>query len=105
MDPRFRDALDGLQDFSHVWLLCWLGRDVDDAGDPALKRVPFLLRDRPRVIGILATRGPRRLNPIGLSLVRLLAGEGATVPFAGVDMLDGTPVLDIKPYIARLGPP
>jgi tRNA (Thr-GGU) A37 N-methylase len=56
-------------------------------------------------VGIFATRGPRRVNPIGLSLVQVLAVTGATVEFAGVDMLDGTPVLDLKPYVARFDRP
>jgi tRNA (adenine37-N6)-methyltransferase len=56
-------------------------------------------------MGILATRGPRRINPIGLSLVRLLGVDGASVRFAGVDFVDGTPVLDVKPYVARFDRP
>ena len=56
-------------------------------------------------IGIFATRGPRRPSPIGLSLVELLAVEGATVHFRGVDIVDGTPVLDIKTYVTRFDEP
>ena len=59
--------------------------------------MPFLLRPQQRLIGIFATRGPRRVNPIGLSLIRLTEVTDRAVKFAGVDMLDGTPVLDIKP--------
>jgi tRNA (Thr-GGU) A37 N-methylase len=56
-------------------------------------------------MGIFATRGPRRVNPIGLSLVQLLGIDGPRIGFAGVDLLDGTPVLDIKPYVARFDRP
>jgi tRNA (Thr-GGU) A37 N-methylase len=56
-------------------------------------------------MGVLATRGPRRINPIGLSLVRLLGVDGRLVRFAGVDMIDGTPVLDLKPYVTRFDRP
>jgi tRNA-Thr(GGU) m(6)t(6)A37 methyltransferase TsaA len=104
IDPRYTDALDGLTEFSHVWLLCWLDR-IERDDDPPLRQVPFLLRRTPRPIGVLATRGPRRINPLGLSLVRLISVEGATLRFAGVDVLDGTPVVDVKPYVARFDAP
>src|SRR5262249_39835150 len=105
LDPRYSDALDGLAEFTHAWLLTWLAATDGDPPVPALRQVPFLLRRRPRELGILATRGPRRPNPIGLSLVRLVAIEGATIRFTGVDMVDGTPLLDLKPYVDRLDRP
>jgi tRNA-Thr(GGU) m(6)t(6)A37 methyltransferase TsaA len=101
---RYRDGLDGLQGFDYAWLITWLNQP-DRAGEPPLRQVPFLLRRQRRAVGIFATRGPRRVNPIGLSLVQVLAVTGATVEFAGVDMLDGTPVLDLKPYVARFDRP
>jgi tRNA (adenine37-N6)-methyltransferase len=58
-----------------------------------------------RQIGVFATRGPRRINPIGLSLVQILRVTESGVGFAGVDLLDGTPVLDIKPFVGRLDQP
>lgn len=58
--------------------------------------MPFL-DDTPR--GVFATRSPRHPNPLGLSVVRLLAVNGATLEVSGLDLLDGTPVLDIKPYV------
>lgn len=67
--------------------------------------MPFLLRPQQRLVGIFATRGPRRVNPIGLSLIRLTAVTDRAVKFAGVDMLDGAPVLDIKPYVTRFDRP
>jgi tRNA (adenine37-N6)-methyltransferase len=102
LDPAYADALDGLDGFSHVWLVTWLDRPHDGrtpATGPAPHRVvPFLLRGTGRELGVLATRAPRRPNPIGLSLVRLLAVDGAHVRIRGVDLLDGTPVLDLKPW-------
>jgi tRNA-Thr(GGU) m(6)t(6)A37 methyltransferase TsaA len=102
----FVDGLDGLGAFDFVWLLTWLGGTGDaPAARPALRQVPFLLQRQPREIGIFATRGPRRVNPIGLSLVRVLAVDGGEVRFAGVDMVDGTPVIDIKPYVTAFDLP
>jgi len=106
VEARFSAALEGLEDFDYAWLLSWLGRPGDPPPDQVpLRQVPFLLRRTPRDIGVLATRGPRRINPIGLSLVRILEVTGSTVRFAGVDLVDGTPVVDIKPYVARFDQP
>jgi tRNA-Thr(GGU) m(6)t(6)A37 methyltransferase TsaA len=105
LDERYADALDGLDEFTHAWLLTWLAPADQDGVDPDLRQVPLLLRDEPRVMGIFATRGPRRPNPIGLSLVRLLGVDGHTIEFAGVDLLDGTTVLDVKPYVSHFDVP
>jgi tRNA-Thr(GGU) m(6)t(6)A37 methyltransferase TsaA len=102
--PEYLDGLDGLADFDYAWLLTWLHR-----GDPArpvpLRQVPFLLRRQQRKVGVFATRGPRRVNPIGLSLIQILAVTGPVVSFAGVDLLDRTPVIDLKPYVTRFDRP
>jgi tRNA (Thr-GGU) A37 N-methylase len=66
---------------------------------------PVRPRCERREIGIFATRGPRRVNPIGLSLIQILAVTGGTVSFAGVDLLDQTPVIDLKPYVTRFDRP
>ncbi len=92
--PEYTEGLQDLDDFSHLILLYHLDR----AGAPELTVVPFL-DDAPR--GVFATRSPRRPNPIGLSVVRLLRVEGTTLHLEDVDILDGTPLLDIKPYIPR----
>jgi tRNA-Thr(GGU) m(6)t(6)A37 methyltransferase TsaA len=105
LHPRYVDALEGLDGFSHLWLLTWLGALDTESADPELRQVPFLLRRTPRLLGVLATRGPRRPTPIGLSLVRLVAVQAATIRFSGVDMLDGTPLIDVKPYVARFDQP
>lgn len=104
-DP-YVDGLYGLADFDYAWLITWLHEPRDRApGPPPLRQVPFLLRPQQRAMGIFATRGPRRINPIGLSLIELIEVSGNTVHFAGVDLLDGTPVLDIKPYVSRFDRP
>jgi tRNA (Thr-GGU) A37 N-methylase len=81
LDDRYVDAADGLGEFSHVWLLTWLGGAEELPPVPGLRQVPFVLRRQPRLLGILATRGPRRPNSVGLSLVRLLAVDGTTIRF------------------------
>ncbi len=101
----YRDGLDGLAGFDYAWLLSWLDRPRDPAGDAPLRQVPFLLRRQQRKVGIFATRGPRRINPIGLSLVQLLKVTSEGVVFVGVDLLDGTPVVDLKPYVSRFDRP
>jgi tRNA-Thr(GGU) m(6)t(6)A37 methyltransferase TsaA len=91
---EYADGLSDLDGFERVWLLYLLDR----APAARLKVVPF----RDSVLrGVFATRAPSRPNPIGLSAVRLLGIEGRNVRVADVDMLDGTPLLDIKPYIPR----
>jgi tRNA-Thr(GGU) m(6)t(6)A37 methyltransferase TsaA len=106
VDDAYRDGLDGLAGFDYAWLLTWLHRSPGPAGElPALRQVPFLLRREGRKIGIFATRGPRRVNSIGLSLIRILSVGGNEIRFAGVDLLDGTPVVDIKPYVSRFDQP
>jgi tRNA (adenine37-N6)-methyltransferase len=103
----YHDGLDGLRDFDYAWLLTWLHRpgQAAEPGVVPLRQVPFLLRRRPRQVGVFATRGPRRVNPIGLSLIQLLDVTGGEIRFAGVDLLDGTPVLDVKPYVTRFDRP
>ncbi|MBN1908635.1 MAG: tRNA (N6-threonylcarbamoyladenosine(37)-N6)-methyltransferase TrmO [Pirellulales bacterium] len=92
--PEFADGLCDLEAFSHVYLFCHLHL----ATEPRLTVKPFL-QDVER--GVFATRAPCRPNPIGLSIVRLLRREGNVLYVTDVDMLNGTPVLDIKPYTAR----
>jgi tRNA-Thr(GGU) m(6)t(6)A37 methyltransferase TsaA len=103
----YADGLAGLAGFDYAWLISWLhSPDVDDAdADVPMTQVPFLLRSEARSMGIFATRGPRRVNPIGLSLVSLRGVSGRDVRFAGVDLLDGTPIIDLKPYVSRFDRP
>lgn len=103
LDPRWAPMLEDLAGFDYAWLLTWL--DHADA-PPADGRVtPYLLGHLGRRIGLFATRHPARPNPIGLSVVRVVAVTGATMVFRGVDLVDRTPLLDIKPWHAALDVP
>lgn len=104
-DNAYRDGLDGLDGFGYAWLLTWLHQLDNPAGTPPLRQVPFLLRRQQRKLGIFATRGPRRINPIGLSLIQILGLTTTGIEFAGVDLIDQTPVIDIKPYVSRFDRP
>jgi tRNA-Thr(GGU) m(6)t(6)A37 methyltransferase TsaA len=90
--PELAPGLQDLDGFSHIHVIAFLHRSRPDA----LVFTPYL-DDTPR--GVFATRSPRHPNPIALTVMRLLAVSGATLEVAGVDLLDGTPVLDIKPYV------
>ncbi len=92
LDEAYVEGLADLDGFSHIILICHLHR----ASTFKLRVVPYL-DTQPR--GLFATRAPSRPNPIGISVVRLLSIEGARLRIEGVDLLDGTPVLDIKPYV------
>jgi len=93
--PEFADGLADLETFSHVHLIY----RFDRSDGYALRVTPYM-DDRER--GLFATRAPRRPSGLGMTVVRLLAVEGATLRVSGVDMLDGTPLLDIKPYIPEI---
>src|SRR5262249_17395758 len=92
IDPAFADGLLDLDGFSHLHVVAHLDRSRPGG----LVLTPFL-DDTPR--GVFATRCPRHPNPIGLSVVRLEHVDGTTLHVAGLDLLDGTPVLDLKPYV------
>jgi tRNA-Thr(GGU) m(6)t(6)A37 methyltransferase TsaA len=92
LDAKFEPGLQDLIGFSHLILLY----HFHQAGKPQLILKPFL-DERKR--GVFATRAPRRPNGIGLSVVKLLGISGNTLTIQNVDMLDGTPLLDIKPYV------
>jgi tRNA-Thr(GGU) m(6)t(6)A37 methyltransferase TsaA len=96
--PQYADGLRDLEGFSHVWLIYWLHK----ASAPRLMVTPFL-DDTER--GVFATRAQCRPNPVGVSLVRLDRCEGNVLYLEDVDMLDGTPLLDIKPYATRFDCP
>jgi tRNA-Thr(GGU) m(6)t(6)A37 methyltransferase TsaA len=92
LEEEYVEGLSDLDGFSHIILICHLHR----AADFKLKVVPYLDTE---LRGLFATRAPSRPNPIGLSVVRLLGIDGCRLQIEGVDLLDGTPVLDIKPYV------
>lgn len=92
------EALLGLRDYSHVIVVGWLDRIP---GQLRGRRTAFPSGDeRLPLQGALALRGGARPNPIAVTVCRLLAIEGATLSVEGLDLVDGTPVLDVKPYIA-----
>src|SRR5215472_7291345 len=102
---RYLEGLYGLAEFDYAWLVTWLHKLGEPGNDPPLRQVPFLLQAQQRTMGMFAIRTPRRINPIGLSLIQLLEVTGPAIRFAGVDSLDGTPVIDLKPYVARFDRP
>ncbi|MCS0501695.1 tRNA (N6-threonylcarbamoyladenosine(37)-N6)-methyltransferase TrmO [Ancylobacter mangrovi] len=93
LDPDLVPALDGLEGTTHLWLLYWMDRAPRDL----LVQVP---RQYGRGRGTFALRSPARPNPIAMSAVRLVGMEGNRLSVIGLDCLDGTPLLDIKPYFA-----
>lgn len=104
-EPKFRDpsAVRELEQFSHLWLL-WVFSEFVREGETWSPTVRPPRLGGNRRVGVFATRSPNRPNPIGLSCVRLLGTEnteqyGTVIRVAGADLMDGTPILDIKPYL------
>ena len=102
-EPEYRDpeSLRGLETFSHIWLIWEFSEAVRDTWSPTVR--PPRLGGNTRV-GVFATRSPFRPNPVGLSCVRLLeiretTENGTVLVVAGADLMDGTPIYDIKPYV------
>lgn len=103
-EPGFRnpDALRGIEGFSHLWLIWQFSENADRGWSPTVR--PPRLGGNARM-GVFATRSPFRPNPLGLSCVRLLGvrwedSRGPVLRLGGADLVDGTPIYDIKPYIA-----
>ncbi len=90
---NFEQALEDLAGFERIWVIYWFHRNT------AWKPKVLPPRGPRRKRGVFATRSPHRPNPLGLSLLRLLEVRGRIVRVADVDLLDGTPILDIKPYL------
>jgi tRNA-Thr(GGU) m(6)t(6)A37 methyltransferase TsaA len=93
--PEFEAGLTDIEGFSHLFVI-WVfsqSEGFDLLGAPPGERTPH---------GVFATRSPRRPNPIALTVVALLRREGRILHVHGVDMLDGTPILDIKPYMSSI---
>jgi tRNA-Thr(GGU) m(6)t(6)A37 methyltransferase TsaA len=93
--PQFEEGLTDIEGFSHLFVVWLLHRSQ---GFKLLGTPPS--DDRPH--GVFATRSPRRPNPIGLTVVELSRRDGSRLYVRGVDMLDGTPILDIKPYLSSI---
>ncbi len=103
-EPEFRDpnALRGIEEWSHLWIIWQFSKAIRDDWSPTVR--PPRLGGNERV-GVFATRSPFRPNPIGLSSVRLEKavveeGLGTVLYVSGADLMDGTPIYDIKPYLA-----
>jgi len=95
IQPDLEQGLTDIEGFSHLFII-WAFHKAD--GCSLLGTPPS--DNRPH--GVFATRSPRRPNPIGLTVVELLERDGPRLRVRGVDMLDGTPVLDIKPYLSSI---
>ena len=102
-EPEYRnpDALRGLEGFSHLWLIWKFSEAVTEEWSPTVR--PPRLGGNTR-LGVFATRAPYRPNPIGLSSVKLIGIEkteelGTVLKISGADLMDGTPIYDIKPYL------
>jgi tRNA-Thr(GGU) m(6)t(6)A37 methyltransferase TsaA len=93
--PEFEAGLTDIEGFSHLFVL-WVFHQAE--GFELIGTPPS--DDRPH--GVFATRSPKRPNPIGLTVVELLRRDGLTLHVRGLDMLDGTPILDIKPYLSSI---
>jgi tRNA (adenine37-N6)-methyltransferase len=93
--PEFRLGLTDIEGFSHL-IIMWVfdqSQGFELLGTPPSDNRPH---------GVFATRSPRRPNPVGLTIVELLSRDGTRLHVRGVDMLDGTPILDIKPYLSSV---
>ncbi len=97
INSSLTETLDGLEEFSHIIVLFWMHQRAATGELPA-KRHPMSKQELP-LVGLLAWRSPIRPNPIGKTTVKLLQRQGNILRVEGLDALDGTPVIDIKPYI------
>ena len=93
--PEFEEGLLDIEGFSHLFVIWAFDRaeGFDLTASPPTDNRPH---------GVFATRSPRRPNPIGLTVVELLRRDGCAIHVRGIDMLDGTPILDIKPYMSSI---
>lgn len=93
--PEYELGLTDIEGFSHLYVIWVFDRSeaCELLGTPPTDTTPH---------GVFATRSPRRPNPIGLTVVRLIGRNGPNLQVAGLDMLDGTPILDIKPYLSSI---
>lgn len=97
VDPLYGNALDGIEPFSHIVIIYWL--------DQIQAKERKVLKVHPRgdlsipLTGVFATRSPMRPNPIALTTVKLLKRKGNILTVKGLDAINGTPVMDIKPYL------
>lgn len=93
LDKKFAKSLKGIEDYSHIIVVCWM----DEVKGYVVKHRPQGNPNVP-IVGIFACRCPQRPNPIAITTVKLAGRKGNKVRVRGLDILDGTPVIDIKPY-------
>lgn len=93
VDEKFTDALNGIEDYSHVIIVYWM----DKIKEQVVTHRPQGNPEVP-IVGIFACRCPQRPNPIAISTVKLLKRDKNRIEVLGLDILDGTPIIDIKPY-------
>ena len=99
LDANLEEATEGLEEFSHIIVVFWMHKAPLERAIPT-KVHPRGKQDLP-LVGLFATRAPYRPNPIGISVVRLLERQRNVLKVEGLDAIDGTPVIDIKPYLPR----
>lgn len=101
VEPAYAQALDGIEDFSQIWVIYWFHGNDTPEGRRTLKVHP---RGNPAnpLTGVFATRSPRRPNLLALQSCRLVRREGNRLEVQGLDAWDGSPVVDIKPYLPQL---
>jgi tRNA-Thr(GGU) m(6)t(6)A37 methyltransferase TsaA len=99
LDPKFEEALEGVEDYSHLLVLFWISRVQKGRRD--LKKIHPKSRPDLPLVGIFATRTQYRPNPIGLTLVKLIRRKNNILRVRGLDALNGTAVIDIKPISPR----
>jgi tRNA-Thr(GGU) m(6)t(6)A37 methyltransferase TsaA len=95
LDSSLTEALDNLDEFSHIIVIYWMHQSTE----PAPRKVRPKGNPEHSLMGVFATRSPNRPNPIGKATVRLLQRRDNILIVEGLDAIDGTPVIDIKPYI------
>jgi tRNA-Thr(GGU) m(6)t(6)A37 methyltransferase TsaA len=93
VDDEFKDALTGIDDYSHVIIVYWM----DKIKEHVITHRPQGNPEVP-IVGIFSCRCPQRPNPIAITTVKLLGRDGNKITVKGLDILDGTPIIDIKPY-------
>lgn len=100
-DPAYRNSLQNLAEFSHLWIIFVFHKNIEKGWRPLITPPRI---DAPKQVGVFASRSPHRPNPIGMSVVKIegldfSAPGGIELHLSGLDILDGAPVLDIKPYL------
>ncbi|OGO32864.1 MAG: tRNA (N6-threonylcarbamoyladenosine(37)-N6)-methyltransferase TrmO [Chloroflexi bacterium RBG_16_56_11] len=98
LEPELTEALDNIDEFSHIIVIYWMHQ----SRRPAPTKVHPRYRKERSPVGVLASRSPDRPNPLGKTTVRLVGRNANVLTVRGLDAIDGTPVIDIKPYIPGL---